>query len=185
MADRFTLLDKWKTLQRITLDRGLARNDLIVALALLDRHHDAVGGARASILFVAAVTALSRTRVQSSLKRLVKAGHFVVRGGGTGTRGRVFVPTGPTDGASGGPSDVAPDGTTGPTDAASSSRADVATSASSGPTDGANKSLRVSLVVPRRGKPPLDTCASRPASPDGAPSAALASRKAFGNGGAN
>lgn len=176
MADRLTLLDKWRALQRITRDHTLARNYIIVAMTLLDRYHDRLGGARASSRFIANVTGLARTRAQSSTKRLVAAGHFIVTGGGTGTRGRIYLPTGPTDGASTGPSDGATGDPTGPSDAASSGHAGGAATADSGPSDGANNPSRKGLLVSLRDPSPVGARASRRSSPAGGSGAARAAR---------
>jgi hypothetical protein len=163
---RLSLLDKWRLLQSVMRDHSLARNDLIVAMELLDRHHPAISGARASSRYLATATGLARSRVVECLGRLVGAGHFAVLDNSAGRKGRVYAPCGPGDGTRGGPGD----GTTnGP--------AHGTATAFCGPGDGTNKTLRVFPRSSRlEGISRLGAPLAVSALPDGAPDAAEPSR---------
>jgi hypothetical protein len=158
MAERLTLLDRWKLLESVMRDLALARNDLIVARDLLDRWHVAIGGSRTSTRTIAARTGLSRSRVQACLRRLVAAGHFVMVEEPGGSKAPVYAPRGPIDGASPGPTDGATTSHGGPADGAAIGPVDGASNAVSGPTDGAPNPLRVSPVALRRGETRLAGC---------------------------
>lgn len=185
MAERLTLLDKWKILETIMRDLNLARNDLIVSQDLLEHYHEKVGGSRSASRLIATRTGLARSRVSDCLTRLIAGGHFtIIAGQQRGSKATVYAPrkreSGPVHGASSaehGPVHGSTKSPGGPVHGSTTGPVDGSTNAATGPVHGSNKSLRKSHLAPARSETsrlgPTTDAARSPSPPVGAPGRAL------------
>ena len=181
MAERLTLLDKWKILETIMRDLSLARNDLIVSQDLLEHYHDKVNGSRSASRLIATRTGLARSRVSDCLNRLIDGGHFtIIAGQQRGSKATVYAPrkreAGPVHGASSaehGPVHGSTKSPGGPVHGSTTGPVDGSTNAATGPVHGSNKSLRKSHLAPARSETsrlgPTTDAARSPSPPAGAP----------------
>ena len=185
MAERLTLLDKWKILETIMRDLSLARNDLIVSQDLLEHYHEKVDGSRSASRLIATRTGLARSRVSDCLTRLIAGGHFtIIAGQQRGSKAGVYAPcrreAGPAHGpnsATHGPVGGPTKSPGGPVGGPTNGPVGGPNKPSSGPVGGPNKSLRKSHLAPARSETsrlgPTTDAARSPSPPVGAPGRAL------------
>ena len=73
-----TLLDKWKFVLAMSVDRALSRSDLACGILLLEYYNESFGCAWPSVNTLSARIGVHRTTVIASTQRLQAQGYFRV-----------------------------------------------------------------------------------------------------------